>query len=98
MEPELPPTWRAGYSFPLSDGKVARVELDEIRSSECPKSIMLRNPSSAALVAIAQQMDEVRGAMGAPSRWPSAFVDAVRVLRAEKRRDRNAQTAAVRNA
>ncbi len=31
-------------------------------------------------------------------KWPAAFADAVALLRAEKRRDRNAQDRAVRNA
>lgn len=89
----------AGYPLQLDTGKglkTVRVELDEIRSAECPKSVLLRDPRAAELVQIFAQMDAVgESPLGTASSWPGALYDAIGVLKSAKARDENAQSLAI---
>jgi hypothetical protein len=97
--PEPREWWAAGYPIDLESSKGTkriRVELDEIRSAECPKSRMLRSPQADELVQIFGQAEAVgASALGSAETWPGAFYDAVGILKAQKARDENAQERAI---
>lgn len=71
------------------------VEAEDVSSSECPKSILLRNPVLQDLVQIEGQSRIVKSALGKPSQWPGVFFDAITVLRMEHARDSAAQSKAI---
>lgn len=71
------------------------MELDWIRSAECPKSLLLLDPQADELVTIFVQSEAVGGGLGDASTWPGVFYDSVKILRDQKARDENAQTKAI---
>jgi hypothetical protein len=94
--------WAAGYPIDVTSSKGVRrvrVELDEIRSAECPKSRMIRSPQSDQLIQIFLQAEATNEtAFGSADRWPGAFYDAWGVMRAAKSRDDSAQETAINRA
>lgn len=75
---------------------MVRVEIDEIRSAECPKSVMLRNPQFETLISIFGQMDAVgESPLGSAEHWSGAFYDAIATLKNAKARDENARKTAI---
>lgn len=71
-----------------------RVVIDDVRSAECPKSLMLLSPEMATL---AEVLTEAEGtlALGPVSSWPGFLYDAARVVKRERARDEAAQHAAL---
>jgi hypothetical protein len=100
--PEPRDVWIAGYPIDVHSSKGVRrvrVELDEIRSAECPKSRMIRSPQSDQLVQIFLQAEATsETAFGSADRWSGAFYDAWGVMRAAKARDESAQETAINKA
>jgi hypothetical protein len=99
--PEPREWWSGGYPISLETSKgirMIRVELDEIRSAECPKSRMLRSPQSDDLVQVFMQAEAVGAGMGPPEKWCGSFYDAVGVLKSAKARDESAQERAINRA
>jgi len=94
--------WVAGYPLQLETSKGPKqihVEMDGVRSAECPKSVMLRNPQASELVQIFDQAQAVgEQAFGSADRWPGAFYDAVGILKSQKERDESAQERAIHKA
>ena len=91
--------WDAGYPLLIETGrgvKTARVEVDEIRSAECPKSVALRNPQADDLIQILTQAAAVgESPLGSAASWPGALYDSVKIFKEETARDENARERAV---
>lgn len=79
--------------------KTLHVEIEGLRSAECPKSITLRDPGADDLVQIFLQAEGVGpGALGPPAQWPGWLYDSMKILRDQKARDKNAQECAISRA
>lgn len=91
--------WRGGYPLQLETSKgikTIRVETDEIRSAECPKSVALRSPADSDLVQILTKAQTVGDSpFGSSERWPGWFYDAAEIVKNETARDEAAQQRAV---
>lgn len=84
----------AGYTahstMPDGNTKAFQVIVDDVRSTECPKSIMIRDPKLRDLIHSFNQARKIKGAMGSPVRWPGAYFDAVSLLHEQEAIDKNA--------
>ncbi|HEX4138366.1 MAG TPA: hypothetical protein VHY84_27395 [Bryobacteraceae bacterium] len=100
--PELREWWQAGYPIQLETDKgpkTAHVEIDGVRSAECPKSVMLRDPRADDLVQIFVHAEGVgASALGPPAAWPGWYYDTVKILKDQTVRDEAAIERAVRRA
>jgi hypothetical protein len=73
------------------------VAIEGVETDECPKSLIIRNPEACDLVRIHNQAQSVKGAMGAPARWPGWFFDAMALLREQQAIDKAARQTAISN-
>jgi hypothetical protein len=99
--PPLRKWWQAAYplTVSLSSGalKIAHVEIDGVRSSECPKSILLNASRADELVQIFIQAEAVGNQpFGSAENWPGSFFDSVKLLKDQRSRDEAAVERAIR--
>jgi hypothetical protein len=93
--------WTAGYqlTFDTASGlKTAYVQIENVKSAECPKSRLLRMPESQELIQIVAQAATVEGVMGNPAKWPAAYYDAVTIIKRQEQTDKEAREEAINKA
>ena len=70
--------------------RAVRVVIEDIKTDECPKSLLLRSTESADLIQIFNQSQNFRSALGPASRWSGAFYDALSVIMRQQEVDKQA--------